>query len=65
MAADLAAGSTESKALEQALALIDRNLAVFQARELVSADEVADLLLDLRLLLVSAELEPTASSSLV
>lgn len=64
MAADLAAGSTESTALEQAIALIDRNLGTFQARELVSADEVADLLLDLRLLLASADFA-AASSSLV
>ncbi len=57
MAADLAAGSTESRSLEQALSLIDRSLATFQARELVSADEVADLLLDLRLLLVSVSFD--------
>jgi hypothetical protein len=62
MATDLAAGSTESQALEQAIALIDRSLATFQARELVSADEVADLLLDLRLLLASASFDAPAFS---
>lgn len=57
MAADLAAGSTESTGIEQALALIDRSLGTFQARELVSADEVADLLLDLRLLLATVSID--------
>lgn len=46
-----------TRALDHALALIDRSLGIFQARELVSADEVADLLLDLRLLLASVDLD--------
>lgn len=44
--------TTERQA--EAVALIDAKLAELQNRELVSASEVADLLLDLRLLLVSA-----------
>ena len=51
-------------ALAQALELIDGRLGDLQARELVSAAEVADLLLDLRLLLLTAEpglSEPTAT----
>lgn len=40
--------------IREALAVIDRGLGDVQHRELVSADEVADLLLDLRLLLVTA-----------
>ena len=43
-----------SDVIQQALAVIDRGLGEMQHRELVSTDEVADLLLDLRLLLVSA-----------
>jgi hypothetical protein len=43
----------------EAVALIDGKLAELQRRELVSATEVADLLLDLRLLLAVAE-EPEA-----
>ena len=44
--------TTERQA--EAVALIDGRLAELQSRELVSAAEVADLLLDLRLLLVTA-----------
>ncbi len=49
--------------LTEALTLIDEGLAHVQHRELVSANEVADLLLDVRLLLANppadvAELEP-------
>ena len=40
--------------IREAVAVIDRGLGNVQHRELVSADEVADLLLDLRLLLVTA-----------
>ncbi len=40
--------------IREALAVIDRGLGDVQHRELVSTDEVADLLLDLRLLLVTA-----------
>ena len=44
--------TTERQA--EAVALIDGKLAELQSRELVSAAEVADLLLDLRLLLATA-----------
>ncbi|MFN8016863.1 MAG: hypothetical protein U0P45_01935 [Acidimicrobiales bacterium] len=40
--------------IQEAMAVIDQALGTMQARELVSTDEVADLLLDLRLLLASA-----------
>ncbi len=48
----------DSDVVSEALAIIDRALSQLNQRELVSADEVADLLLDVRLLLTSfAELE--------
>lgn len=40
--------------IQEAMAVIDQALGTMQARELVSTDEVADLLLDLRLLLATA-----------
>ena len=40
--------------IQEALAVIDQALGTMQQRALVSSDEVADLLLDLRLLLASA-----------
>ncbi len=40
--------------IQEALAVIDQALGTMQQRELVSTDEVADLLLDLRLLLAAA-----------
>ncbi|CAN5852990.1 hypothetical protein BH23ACT2_BH23ACT2_23550 [soil metagenome] len=40
--------------ISEALAVIDQALPTMQHRELVAADEVADLLLDLRLLLATA-----------
>ena len=39
---------------DDALSMIDQNLRDLQGRELVSASEVADLLLDLRMLLLLA-----------
>jgi hypothetical protein len=47
---------TETVAVDtiaEALALIDRGLGEMQHRELVSTDEVSDLLLDVRLLLAT------------
>ncbi len=41
--------------LTQALELVDSGLTDLQSRELVSASEVADMLLDLRLLLMQLE----------
>lgn len=40
--------------IQEALAVIDQALGTMQQRALVSTDEVADLLLDLRLLLATA-----------
>jgi hypothetical protein len=45
----------ELEMINEALALIDRGLGDMKHRELVSTDEVADLLLDVRLLLASAD----------
>lgn len=41
--------------IEEALARIDEGLVTLAARELMSASEMSDMLLDLRLLLVTAE----------
>jgi len=46
-------GTVAVETIAEALALIDRVLGDMQHRELVSTDEVADLLLDVRLLLAS------------
>ncbi len=43
----------ETELIAEALAIIDRGLVDMQHRELVSTDEVADLLLDVRTLLVT------------
>ena len=56
-------GMTETRELDvitEALAIIDRGLGEMLHRELVSTDEVADLLLDVRTLL-SAPREPAAN----
>ena len=45
----------EPDTIAEALALIDRSLLVMIKRELVSTNEVADLLLDVRSLLVTPE----------
>ena len=50
--------------LEEALARIDEGLVVLSARELMSASEVSDMLLDLRLLLmVAASDAPVAAGA--
>jgi hypothetical protein len=41
----------ESRSIAEAVALIDRSLGEMQRRELLSTDEVANLLLDVRVLL--------------
>ena len=46
--------TTDVVSLDDALSMIDQNLRDLQGRELVSASEVADLLLDLRMLLLWA-----------
>ena len=53
----------EAEALHDALRLIDRGLGDLQTRELVSTAEVADLLLDLRLLLLTAEPDLSRASA--
>lgn len=51
--------TTEPVVVAEALAIIDRGLGDLQQREIISATEVADLLLDLRLLLAGqADAEP-------
>lgn len=56
-------GSVDSRVITEALALIDRGLGELLHRELVSAAEASDLLLDVRLLLSGAldELESVSS----
>lgn len=46
---------TSERVIAEALAVIDRGLGDMVHRELVSTDEVADLLLDVRSLLAGAE----------
>ena len=50
--------STDAVAVTEALALIDDNLSRLQNRELVAGAEMADLLLDLRMLLAAADETP-------
>ena len=50
--------TTDVVSVADAVELIDSNLKDLQGRELVSAAEVADLLLDLRMLLAAAQVEP-------
>jgi hypothetical protein len=51
----------DTELIAEALAIIDRGLVDMQHRELVSTDEVADLLLDVRTLLVT-ESEPVSTN---
>lgn len=48
----------EPKIITEALAVIDKGLAEMLHRELVSTNEVADLLLDVRTLLAAPDREP-------
>jgi hypothetical protein len=50
--------TTDVVSVADAVELIDSNLKDLQGRELVSAAEVADMLLDLRMLLAAAQVEP-------
>jgi len=50
--------TTDVVSVADAVELIDSNLKDLQGRELVSAAEVADLLLDLRMLLAATQVEP-------
>lgn len=45
----------DATVIAEALTVIDRSLAELAARELVSAAEMSDLLLDLRLLLMAGD----------
>ena len=49
--------TTDVVSVADAVELIDSNVKDLQGRELVSAAEVADLLLDLRMLLAAAQVE--------
>lgn len=47
----------ENEVIAQALEIIDRHLGTLHQRELVSTSEVSDLLLDMRSVLSTAELD--------
>lgn len=47
--------TTDTTVITEALTVIDRSLATLAARELVSTAEMSDLLLDLRLLLMTTD----------
>jgi hypothetical protein len=57
---DVTTGGDEARAheavIDEALRLIDSGLSELMHRELVSTDEVSDLLLDVRMLLTAAEM---------
>jgi hypothetical protein len=53
--------TAEPTIISEALAVIDKGLAEMLHRELVSTDEVADLLLDVRSILLASAAEPVAN----
>ena len=53
---DVTGTGEDGKVIDEALRLIDNGLSDLLHRELVSTDEVSDLLLDVRMLLTAAEL---------
>jgi hypothetical protein len=54
--------SVDEAAIEEALRLIDTGLSDLLHRELVSTDEMSDLLLDVRMLLTTSEIaEPVGA----
>jgi hypothetical protein len=55
--------TAEPKIIAEALAVIDKGLTEMLHRELVSTNEVADLLLDVRTLLASPDDEPERQPS--
>lgn len=57
-----APGDVDSKVIDEALRLIDGGLSDLMHRELVSTDEVSDLLLDVRMLLTAAEMASGAEA---
>jgi hypothetical protein len=55
----MAPADTELSPLADAIGIIDRGLRDIQQRQIIPSNEVADLLLDLRLLLLAAEVADT------
>ncbi len=51
----------DTTTIDEIKAIIDRGLGTTQSRELIAASEVADLLLDLRLLLAASDADLEAS----
>ena len=51
----------DTTTIDEIRAIIDRGLGTTQSRELIAASEVADLLLDLRLLLAPSDAELEAA----
>ena len=51
----------DNTTIDEIRAIIDRGLGTTQSRELMAASEVADLLLDLRLLLATSDAELEAA----
>lgn len=49
---------SSSSLIDEAVRLIDGGLSDLMHRELVSTDEISDLLLDVRMILTAAELAP-------
>jgi hypothetical protein len=62
---ELDAKVIDEAVIDEALRLIDNGLSDLLHRELVSTDEVSDLLLDVRMLLTAAELASEGSGPLV
>lgn len=52
----------DTESIQEAMALIDRGLGDIQHRELITTSEVADLLLDVRLLLSTVEVAGEAEA---
>ena len=50
----------DTTTIDEIKAVIDRGLGTTKSRELIAASEVADLLLDLRLLLATSDVEAEA-----
>ncbi len=55
----MAPADTDLSPLADAIGIIDRGLRDIQQRQIIPSNEVADLLLDLRLLLLAAEVADT------
>ncbi|HIM66547.1 MAG TPA: hypothetical protein EYM46_08305 [Acidimicrobiia bacterium] len=53
----------DTTTIDEIKAVIDRGLGTTKSRELIAASEVADLLLDLRLLLATSDVGAEAASS--